>query len=139
MRGGAAELPNRGGVACLGSGATRRVGVRRGCSAAFYLDNDPGVLISACLFGDGAGAVVWSARPTAHVRRVEWTAADTILSPGDREALRFEQRDGMLRNILSREVPALAARHVGRLFQTMAGRHGVGRREVTGWVLHAGT
>ena len=25
------------------------------CSAAFYLDDDPGVLISACLFGDGAG------------------------------------------------------------------------------------
>src|SRR6185369_13928930 len=26
--------------------------------AAMYLDNDPGVLISACLFGDGAGAAV---------------------------------------------------------------------------------
>src|SRR5206468_10787001 len=24
------------------------------CSAAFYLDDDPGVLISACLFADGA-------------------------------------------------------------------------------------
>ena len=24
------------------------------CSAAFYLDDDPGVLVSACLFGDGA-------------------------------------------------------------------------------------
>src|ERR1039458_2344046 len=24
------------------------------CSAAFYLDDDPGVLMSACLFGDGA-------------------------------------------------------------------------------------
>ena len=29
-------------------------------SAAMYLDNDPGVLISACLFGDGAGAAVLS-------------------------------------------------------------------------------
>ena len=27
-----------------------------------YLDNDPGVLISACLFGDGAGAAVLSAQ-----------------------------------------------------------------------------
>jgi alkylresorcinol/alkylpyrone synthase len=25
-------------------------------SAAMYLDDDPGVLVSACLFGDGAGA-----------------------------------------------------------------------------------
>jgi len=29
-------------------------------SAAMYLDDDPGVLISACLFGDGAGAAVLS-------------------------------------------------------------------------------
>ncbi len=35
------------------------------CSAAMYLDNDPGVLISACLFGDGAGAAVLSRRPPA--------------------------------------------------------------------------
>ena len=29
------------------------------CSAAFYLDNDPGVVVSACLFGDGAAATIW--------------------------------------------------------------------------------
>ena len=29
---------------------------------AMYLDDDPGVLISACLFGDGAGAAVLSRR-----------------------------------------------------------------------------
>ena len=28
------------------------------CSAAFYLDNDTGVIVSACLFGDGASACV---------------------------------------------------------------------------------
>ena len=32
-------------------------------SAAMYLDDDPGVLISACLFGDGAGAAVLSRSP----------------------------------------------------------------------------
>src|SRR3982750_12743 len=30
------------------------------CSAALFFDEDPGVLISACLFGDGAGAAVVS-------------------------------------------------------------------------------
>jgi 3-oxoacyl-[acyl-carrier-protein] synthase III len=34
-------------------------------SAAMYLDNDPGVIISACLFGDGAGAAVLSRRSGA--------------------------------------------------------------------------
>src|SRR5271157_3644114 len=35
------------------------------CSAAFYLDDDPGVLISACLFSDGAAATIWRGRPGA--------------------------------------------------------------------------
>jgi len=108
------------------------------CSAAFYLDNDPGVLISACLFGDGAGAAIWSARPASHARCVQWTAAETILSPADREALRFEQRAGMLRNILTRGVPSLAAKHVGKLLATMLERHQLERADITGWILHAG-
>ena len=29
------------------------------CSAAFYLDDDVGVIVSACLFGDGASAALW--------------------------------------------------------------------------------
>ena len=33
------------------------------CSAAFYLDDDPGVIISACLFSDGAAATVWRSTP----------------------------------------------------------------------------
>src|ERR1039457_4674073 len=33
------------------------------CSAAFYLDDDSGVLMSACLFGDGAAAAVWRGVP----------------------------------------------------------------------------
>src|SRR5205814_7446640 len=41
------------------------------CSAASYLDNDIGVLISACLFGDGAGAAVLSNTSNGG-RRVKW-------------------------------------------------------------------
>jgi alkylresorcinol/alkylpyrone synthase len=108
------------------------------CSAAFYFDNDPGVLISACLFGDGAGAAVLSAQPRDHARRVEWKAAKSFLSPAERDLLRFEQRDGMLRNILSREVPELAAKHVENLLAEMLHRHPLKRSEVTGWILHAG-
>ena len=136
-----AALPNlRTAEALLTSGRAQHVlsVCVEVCSAAFYLDNDPGVLISACLFGDGAGAAVWSARPAAHARRVEWKAARSILSPAERDALRFEQRDGMLRNILSREVPEIAARHVENLLSEMLNRYPLQRAEVTGWILHAG-
>ena len=70
------------------------------CSAAFYLDNDPGVLISACLFGDGAGAAVLAAAPKPAARRIEWKATGSFHDPAERDVLRFEHQDGMLRNIL---------------------------------------
>lgn len=136
-----AALPNlRTAEAMLASGRAQHVlsVCVEICSAAFYLDNDPGVLISACLFGDGAGASVWSVQPAAHARRVEWKAASSILSPTDRDALRFEHRDGMLRNILSREVPALAASHVAELLVELLDCYPLKRDDITGWILHAG-
>lgn len=108
------------------------------CSAALYLDNDPGVLISACLFADGAAATVWSSNPVPHTRTVEWTSPRSIHSPSDRDSLRFEQRNGLLRNILTREVPALAAKFVGTLLDQMLELYPMKRSDITGWILHGG-
>jgi alkylresorcinol/alkylpyrone synthase len=136
-----AALPNwRTAEALLAAGRSRHVlsVCVEICSAAFYLDNDPGVLISACLFGDGAGAAVLSAQPAAHARRMEWKKASSLLNPAERAALRFEQRDGMLRNILTREVPTLAARHAEALLTEMLSGYPLKRADVIGWIMHAG-
>ncbi|MES2307628.1 MAG: 3-oxoacyl-[acyl-carrier-protein] synthase III C-terminal domain-containing protein [Verrucomicrobiota bacterium] len=108
------------------------------CSAAFYLDNDPGVLISDCLFGDGAGAVVCSAQPNSTGRRIEWKMASTLLSPEDRDYLRFEQKNGMLRNILDRKVPTLAGKYAEKLFGEMLAQASLKKEEISQWILHAG-
>ena len=108
------------------------------CSAAFYLDNDPGVLISACLFGDGAGAMVLSHKPNPRRRPVKWLATTTALSPANRELLRFEQRGGMLRNILSPEVPAAAAQAADEVLQNVLSAAGAKREQIRAWVWHAG-
>lgn len=108
------------------------------CSAAFYLDNDPGVLISACLFSDGAGAVVLARAPHAHFRTIEWKAYNSVTSPQDRDLLRFEQKNGMLRNILTRPVPALAARHVEIILDKTLGENGLVRSDINAWIWHAG-
>ncbi len=107
-------------------------------SAAMYLDNDPGVLISACLFGDGAGAAVVSRQPHATGRRMEWTDSTSLINPAERKALMFEQRDGMLRNVLSRAVPGLAADYAHQVLKTVLGRAGLGKADVNTWVMHAG-
>ena len=108
------------------------------CSAAFYLDDAPGVLISACLFGDGAGAAVLAAEPVAGKRKIEWKAAGTTLSAADRDYLRFETKGGMLRNILEPEVPGLAAKYVEAVLSDVLARNAVSRDQITGWVMHAG-
>jgi len=136
-----AALPNmRTGEALIESGRARHVLsiCVEICSAAMYLDDDPGVLISACLFGDGAGAAVLSAEPGRMARTIEWKSADTLLSADDRDELRFERRGGMLRNILSPQVPALAGKHVQQVMNTLLARAGVERGEINAWILHAG-
>jgi alkylresorcinol/alkylpyrone synthase len=119
------------------------------CSAAFYLDDDPGVLISACLFGDGAGALVLAGRAEQGARsnsplrpsgrrRIEWKKASSVIDPGARDLLRFEQKDGLLRNILTREVPELAATKAEEVLRRTLQAAGVHKKEVATWVVHAG-
>jgi polyketide synthase Type III len=136
-----AALPNWGLAAALIHAGTAQH-VLSVCaevsSAAMYLDNDPGVLISACLFGDGAGAAVLSAKPARHKRRIEWRGMASALEPAQREALRFEQRGGMLRNILTRPVPALAAEHAQTVLARVLRREELDVSDIAAWIVHAG-
>ena len=136
-----AALPNmRTAEALLASGRAQRVLsiCVEICSAALYLDNDPGVLISACLFGDGAGAAVFTSQPVEHRRRIEWKSVNTLLNTNERDQLRFERSRGMLRNILTPAVPAIAARLVDQVLAQGLEREGVPREDITAWILHAG-
>jgi predicted naringenin-chalcone synthase len=108
------------------------------CSAAFFLDDDPGVLISACLFGDGAGAAVLSNEPNKNQRRVEWKFGSSNLAPDKRDTLRFSHKNGMLRNILLPQVPQIAGDEVAKLFSESLAQAGIKREQVSGWILHTG-
>jgi predicted naringenin-chalcone synthase len=100
------------------------------CSTAFYLDDDPGVIISACLFSDGAAATVWRSAPgPLGIRAFDF---ESLHLPEERDKLRFEQRGGKLRNLLHRSVPEVAAAAVGRLWR------GRGSRPVARVVAHPG-
>ena len=108
------------------------------CSAAFYLDDDPGVLISACLFGDGAAAVVLGNERGRGKRSVEWKGSMSVIDPGKRDLLRFEQRSGMLRNILTPPVPGLAARFAKDVLERMLAERHLQQRDIRTWVWHTG-
>lgn len=104
------------------------------CSAASYLDDDPGVLISACLFGDGAAATIVSPQPPNTKRKVRLVQSTSHLEPAHRDHLRFDHKNGLLRNLLAPEVPTLAARHARTVFE----RAGLHEKDIAGWIWHAG-
>lgn len=97
------------------------------CSAAFYLEDDVGVLISACLFGDGAAAAVWSGRGG------DWQVDhfQSLHIPEEREKLRFTNAEGKLRNQLHRTVPELVAKAVGALYEKRTA-------DPDEWITHGG-
>lgn len=117
-------------------------------SAAMYLDSDPGVVISACLFGDGAGAAVLSSQRAAlgvaanatalHTPQIRWVDSASLTVPQHRNALKFELRQGLLRNILTREVPALASVHAAQVLETVLQRSGLETEDIGEWIMHAG-
>jgi alkylresorcinol/alkylpyrone synthase len=134
-----AALPNlRTADALIASGRCERVlsVCVEVCSAAMYMDDDPGVLVSACLFGDGAAAAVLSAEPGE--RRVEWVDAASLHEPKQRDTLRMEQRHGLLRNILSRKVPRVAAEYAEVVFNNVSKRQNLDRKDINTWIWHAG-
>ena len=89
------------------------------CSAAFYMNDDPGVLISLCLFGDGAAAALWRSEG----KPGDWQAGafTTTHRPEEREKIRFVNAGGRLKNQLHRAVPGLAAEAVADLYSRRTG------------------
>lgn len=86
------------------------------CSAAFFLNDDPGVLISMCLFGDGACATLWKGRRESAATGWRAHTFRSLHQPEHREKIRFVNDSGRLRNQLHRSVPELAAAAVRQLW-----------------------
>ena len=136
-----AALPNlRAADALIRSGNARHVlcVCVEVCSAALYLDNDPGVLISACLFADGAAAAVVSAEPSSNLRQVRWLTSETVLKPAQRDELRFDQRGGMLFNILKPSVSKLAAAAAEEVLNRTLANARKSRADIRAWNFHPG-
>lgn len=136
-----AALPNlQLGRALLGSGSASAVlsVCVEVCSAAMYLDDDAGVLISACLFGDGAGAAVLAREARPGRAGLRWVDSASLTRPEHRQALRFESTGGLQRNRLGRQVPGLAAEYAHQVLSTVLERVDLHPGDVGTWALHAG-
>ena len=71
-------------------------------------------------------------------RSLELTTACSLVNPEERDALRFESRQGMLRNVLTRPVPRLAADHARQVLDMALREAGLVQADITAWIMHAG-
>ena len=87
------------------------------CSLAFFLNDEPGVLISAALFGDGSAAAIWTGEGKRKEGQLRAHHFGTEHVPAEREKIRFVNSGGYLKNQLHRSVPELAGQAVEKLWK----------------------
>ena len=106
------------------------------CTATIYFSEDPGVLISNCIFGDGAAATVMTNRPGDGGLRVRGFASG--LYPEYRDYLYYTTENSRLKNVLSARVPNIGARCGKEVVENLLSQHDLGYNDVACWAIHPG-
>lgn len=94
-------------------------------------------LVSSGLFGDGAAAVVLSGdaldRPGPKI-----LGTRSFFYPETEDIMGWNISEKGFRIVLSRDVPEVARKHLGRDVDALLAEHGFARADVGSWVLHTG-
>jgi predicted naringenin-chalcone synthase len=109
------------------------------CSATIFMGPDPGLIVSNCLFGDGAAAAVLDLASDgddgAAVRLLDFESG---VFPAYREELRYRHEQGRLRNVLSKRVPVIGGRTIRHVAERLLSRHGLAVDQIDWWAVHPG-
>lgn len=115
------------------------------CSATIFMGQDPGLIVSNCLFGDGAAAAVLALNghdETSHSagahRAVKLLDFESQVLPAHRESLRYHHHEGRLKNTLSIRVPIIAGQAVREVTARLLARHGLSSPQIDWWIVHPG-
>ncbi|MEI8139194.1 MAG: 3-oxoacyl-[acyl-carrier-protein] synthase III C-terminal domain-containing protein [bacterium] len=110
------------------------------CSATLFMGPDPALIVSNCIFGDGAAAVILqnesTLSKTAGLMRI--LGSTSSIHPKYREQLRYRQEQGRLRNVLTTRVPVIGAKLAGEALNTLLTQHQLTREDISWWAVHAG-
>ena len=106
------------------------------CSATLFMGPAPDLVVSNCIFADGAAAAVLDRAGTPGLARL--LDSESGVFPRHREALRYRWQDGRLRNTLSPRVPAIGARTAHRVATRLLQRRGLRIADVDHWAVHPG-
>lgn len=137
-----AAIPNLesacGMLATAGNGPVLGVAVEI-CSSTFFPAHDPELIVSNCIFGDGAAAFVVDSSGKTEKRIVpRITGFESGCYPEFRKELRYTSEKGLLRNHLSKKVPIIGARTISEVAGRLLARHGLSTGDIDWWAVHPG-
>jgi alkylresorcinol/alkylpyrone synthase len=95
-------------------------------------------LISSGLFGDGAAAVVVSGSECGGAPGPEIVATQSTFYPETEHVMGWDISEKGFTIVLSREVPEVVAKNLGRDADRFLTEYGLGRGDITSWVIHTG-
>jgi predicted naringenin-chalcone synthase len=98
------------------------------------MGNDPSLIVSDALFGDGAAAaIIWN-RPGP----LAIIDSRTLIVPEYREEIRFVYKGGQLHNQLSTKLVELVGPAAGQVVRELLEPLGLQVSDITHWALHSG-
>jgi alkylresorcinol/alkylpyrone synthase len=109
------------------------------CTATMFMDPDPGVVISNCIFGDGAAAAVLErVEKPSNQGMLRFMDFESGLFPQHREKLQYRTEKHRLRNVLAREVPVIGAQAVKEVTGRLLDRNKLAASDINWWIVHPG-
>ena len=104
------------------------------CTATFQMGDDPSLIVSNALFGDGAAAALLTNRPGP------WrlVASSSLTDPAFREEVRYVYKNGQLHNQLAANLPELVNRCASQAVAEVLAPLGLALDDIGFWALHPG-
>lgn len=108
------------------------------CSATLYPapETDLEYLVSSAIFGDASSAAIVGYSDEACWP--EMMDFESYYSPDYLDLLGFKWENGMLKVVLSREVPNVVPPLIAKTVNAILGRNGLSKDDVAHWIIHPG-
>ncbi len=103
-------------------------------SATFEMGDDMSLLVSNCIFGDGAAAVLVSAEKGL----LKIDKRESSFIPENRDDVRFIYKNGRLHNRLAVALPKIVGEVVPPLVYRLLDKAGMAKRDIAHWAIHPG-
>ncbi len=106
------------------------------CSACYYFDDSLETVVGNAICADGAAAVIVGMTDESPAPRIAGFA--TRLEPALLESVGFEQHEGRLRIILSKDIRDLAGELAQGLVDALLRENRIQQDDISHWVIHSG-